>query len=80
MILSHPSITTDSMDEHPWTGLSEVDLEEAFWLRGGECARQGHPIYDGACFCGDYYMFRGQKRLMPDESCYSDPPDPRDWT
>lgn len=65
---------------HPWDGLSESDLEEAFWLRSGECSTQGHPIYHhGACFCGDYYMFRGQKRLMPDESCYSDPPDPRDW-
>jgi hypothetical protein len=68
------------MNEHPWTGLSLIDIEESFGLYGGECGRQGHPISpNGHCFCDTYYLFRGQKRLVPDESCYSDPPDPRDY-
>jgi len=67
-------------DAHPWTGLSELDLEEAFWLSWRECTAEGHPITpNGHCFCATYYIFRGTKRLLPDESSYADPPDPRDF-
>lgn len=76
------AVHTEPMDEHPWTGLSQDDLDEAYPL-ASECANLGHLfIYSRECICGFYYLARdGKRRPMPDWSDYMDPPeiDPREY-
>lgn len=69
------------MSDHPWTGLSQEDLNEAI-----ECSPEnGHVVLStrrgiNLCICGDYYRgYDGKLSPTPDWSDYADPIDPRDY-